>query len=290
MANVWDVVELQPNVHRIVFDNVRDGWEQYILLTADRHHDSPKSDRGLEKLHLNMALERNAPIVDLGDLFDAMQWREDRRRSKSESRPEDATRDNYFDMLVDGAERFYSPYAHLFAVLGLGNHEAAVTKHAGTDMTYRLARRLREAGGKEWPYRGGYGGYVKLRFKIQGTALQNINLKYFHGSGGGGPVTKGVIQTNRRAVIFPDADIVVSGHIHEAWAVVITREKINGQGTLGRGNQIHVSVPSYKDDYSTGAEGWAIEKGLPPKPLGCVWLRCHFHNGRVRVQPDLDVY
>ena len=291
MTNAWHVKELQPNVHRIVFEDVREGWEQYILLTADRHHDSPKAARKLERLHLEMALERNAPIIDIGDLFDAMQGREDRRRSKLESRPEDATKDNYFDMLVDGAERFYGPYAHLFAVLGIGNHETAVTKHAGTDMTYRLARRLRESGGKAWPYRGGYGGYVKMRFVMHGSKYQNMNIKYFHGSGGGGPVTKGVIQTNRRAIQFPDADMIISGHIHEGWIVVAaTREKINSQGTLSKNNQIHISIPSYKDDYGDGSEGWAVEKGMPPKPVGCVWLRCFYHNRKVRIQPDLDVY
>jgi len=116
MTNEWTVEQLQPNVHRINFDNVREGWEQYVLLTADRHHDSPKTKQSLEKIHLDMALERNAPIIDVGDLFDAMQGRDDRRRSRAESRPEDATKDNYFDLLVDGAERFYAPYAHLFAV------------------------------------------------------------------------------------------------------------------------------------------------------------------------------
>ena len=288
--NDWCVECISQNVHRIVFDNVKNGWEQYVLLTADRHHDSPKTNQKLELMHLDMALQRNAPIIDVGDLFDAMQGREDRRRSKKESMPEHAGEDNYFDVLVDDAERFYAPYARLFAMLGIGNHEAAVRKHAGTDLTYRLARRLREHGGKDWPYRGGYGGYVKLFFIVQKTVKHCLNLKYFHGSGGGGPVTRGVIQTNRRAVVFPDADIIVSGHIHEAWALAVTREKCGPMGTLKRANQIHVSVPSYKDDYDTGAEGWAVESGMPPKPLGCVWLRLYFHKSKIHVHPDLDVY
>ena len=290
MTNDWRVEQLRSNVHRIIFDNVSNGWEQYILLTADRHHDSPKTDQKLEKMHLDQALERNAPIIDVGDLFDAMQGREDRRRSKRESRPEHAKDENYFDVLVDDAEKFYKPYANLFAVMGIGNHEAAVIKHAGSDLTYRLTRRLRESGGADWPFRGGYGGYVKLFFIVQKTVKHNLNLKYFHGSGGGGPVTKGVIQTNRRAVVFPDADIIVSGHIHEAWALAVTREKCGPKGALGRSNQIHISVPTYKDDYDTGAEGWAVESGMPPKPMGCVWLRLYFHGSKIHVHPDLDIY
>ena len=107
MTNDWRVEQLRSNVHRIIFDNVSNGWKQYILLTADRHHDSPKTDQKLEKMHLDQALERNAPIIDVGDLFDAMQGREDRRRSKRESRPEHAKDENYFDIAVSrikGAE------------------------------------------------------------------------------------------------------------------------------------------------------------------------------------------
>ena len=277
-------------MHRLEFADVRDGWEQYVLLTGDRHHDSPKADQKLEKQHLDLALERNAPIIDIGDLFDAMQGREDGRRNKEESRPEHAEKENYFDLLVDSAESFFAPYAHLFAVLGIGNHEASVSKYSGTDMTYRLARRLRESWSGEWPYRGGYGGWLKLRFMLHNSKMQNMDLKYFHGSGGGGPVTKGVIQTNRRAVVYPNADIILSGHIHEGWIIVgATQETINSQGTLGMRNQLHICVPSYKNDYGDGSTGWAVERGMPPKPLGCAWLKLYYDRGQVRTQAFLDL-
>ena len=85
-------------------------WEQWILLSSDRHHDNPKTDQALEKKHLDLALKRNALIMDFGDLFCAMQGKYDPRGVKSDIRPEHCF-NNYFDRLVDTAVDFYKPNA-----------------------------------------------------------------------------------------------------------------------------------------------------------------------------------
>lgn len=97
-------------------------------------------------------------------------------------------------------------------------------------------------------------------------------LHYFHGTGGGGPVTRGVIQTNRLAVFNPDADIVLTGHTHDEWILPITRQRISDQGVPYHDEQIHVRTPGYKDSWSDGYGGWEVEKMLGPKPKGAAWL------------------
>lgn len=53
-----------------------------------------------------MRVERNAGIIDLGDMIDGMQGRTDRRGHKSALLPE-LCEDDYLDRLVDYAERFF---------------------------------------------------------------------------------------------------------------------------------------------------------------------------------------
>lgn len=286
----WTVEQKAKNAHVIRFENVTADWKQHILLTADRHHDNLHTKQQLERQHLELAKERDAPILDFGDLHCAMEGKYDPRKNYDNMRSE-YTGNNYFDRLVDVGENFYGPYADQFAVMGYGNHERSILKHNETDLTARLARRLRLRSERDdRAFVGGYSGWIFLRFRIQSTVRQTLKIKYHHGHGGGGPVTKGVIQTNRRAVYLPDADIVVTGHIHEAWCVPITRERVSQAGKSYRDIQWHVSLPTYKDEYIVeDGTGYHIEGGRPPKPLGCAWLILECKNSRVVPKVELDL-
>ena len=76
------------DIHEIrIKGKARKDWEQWVLLTSDRHWDNPKSDRLLQTEHLKLAKERNAIIIDNGDLLCVMQGKYDPRGSKSGIRP-----------------------------------------------------------------------------------------------------------------------------------------------------------------------------------------------------------
>lgn len=262
---------ISSNVIVIVFDKIAEGWEQWVLLSSDRHHDNPHSDHRLELEHLKRARERNALVFDFGDLFCAMQGKYDPRKQLGDIRTEDNGAD-YLDRIVKHAAEFYGPYADLFRLLSVGNHETAILDHSGTDLTSNLIHRLNsDHGGKI--YKGGYGGWVLFQFEIRTTQRESRRLKYHHGSGGGGPVTRGVIDTNRQAVFLPDADIVVNGHTHDQYLLPIARERLTRDGVITRDLVHFVRTGTYKDEYSDGSGGFHILKGRPPKPLGAVWLR-----------------
>lgn len=269
-------VGTQGDILTIQFSDRLTEGDQYILLTADRHWDNPHSDHKLQRRHLDMARERNAPVIDIGDFFCAMQGRYDPRRSYDDIREEHKT-DDYLGAILDTAEDEFAEYADLFAVIGKGNHESSILKNNGIDLTRQLARKLRRHSGKDWPFEGGYGGYIRLMFNPAGNSRASKLLKYYHGSGGGGPVTKGVIQTNRRAVFMPDADVIATGHIHEQWLLTTMRERVERQGRIMLTPQHHVSVPTYKEEYGVGAAGWHVERQAPPKPIGCIWMRARCH-------------
>lgn len=280
---MWSVEETGPTVQtiRIAMGRNRE-WSQWALLTADRHLDNPHSNRAMQKRHLDQAVERGAFVVDLGDLFCAMQGRNDRRSSKSALGKEHAV-DDYYDELVRGAVTFFDPYKEHIAVLGTGNHETSVLRHGETNLSRRLVERLQDRGSPV--VLGGYRGWIRLMFEgASGGMRKTFNIAYSHGSGGSAPVTRGVIRTNRRSVVFPDADTFLSGHIHERWAVEVPRIRLSDMGKELKDEQVHLSIPTYKDEIVDQGNGWAVEGEHSPKPLGAWWLRFFWDRGENRVR------
>ena len=250
----------------------------YCLLLSDLHWDNPGCDRRLLKKHLDMAIERDASIFIFGDLFCAMQGKYDPRGSKSSIRPEHNV-PNYLDALVDTAVDWFKPYAQNIALITPGNHETSILRRLETDLTERLAQGL-------GVHRGNYAGWVMLMFRRTKTSQVNKLLSYHHGYGGGGPVTKDVIQASRKAVYLPDADIVVSGHTHDRWIFPIQRVRITKFGNQSLEEQLHLKLGTYKDEY-LGGNGWAIERGMPPKATGGVWLRAEYRRDANDYKIDL---
>jgi len=274
---VTETITIEQTSRAVVtvrFEGVAAGWEQWILLRSDAHHDSPKCDRKLEAAHLQMMADKEGLWADFGDLFDAMQGKHDPRRDYDEIRPEDLGTD-YYDRIVKHAAEFYAPFAERCIVLGVGGHETATEHNCGMNLTGNLILRLHDTM-TEFNYHriplGGFGGWIRLLFHINGTKRKQLKLRYFHGAGGGAPVTKGIIDTARQAVYLPDANIIVNGHNHEGYVVPLRRQRLNERGTLYDDIQWHGRVPGYKCDWDTGVKGWAVEKGHGPKPKGALWL------------------
>lgn len=283
----WQVSQVSPNVHEIVFPDVKAGWEQWVLLSSDRHHDNADTRWDIERRHLDLALERKAVVIDCGDLFCAMQGKYDPRASKDKCRPEHQVPD-YLDALVRTAVDFYAPYAANFAVVARGNHETKMIDRAGTDLTSNLAHGLNNRGGT--CFAGGYGGWINFQFQIS-TNRRSRRLKYFHGAGGGGYATRGTLDINKQLAYVDGADIVVNGHSHDAWYVPIGRERLNSSLVIERDLVHFVRTPGYKDEYGRGAGGWWVETGKSPRPLGCAWLKFAWNATAhdIDLQVQLDV-
>jgi len=272
MGIPWTITQQSANVHRITFEDPRirqHGTSVRLLITADRHIDSVDSNRSLQIKHLEEAVEHNAPVIDLGDFFDAMQSRHDKRRNAANLRERYHGRVDYLDALVEDACEVVGPYATQLALLARGNHEQAVRLHNNVDLLAALAYRLRHEYNSP-AHVGGYGGWIEVMFRAS-TWSKRLRIKYFHGSGGGGLVTRGTLDT-RRGLWLPDADVIISGHTHDAWQLPITRERITTNGKIFLDECLHLRVPSYKDEYRDGSGGWHVETGKPPKPIGAWWL------------------
>ncbi len=283
MPPSWKSQTLHRNVFSIEIPyQTNEAWEFWTLLTSDRHWDNPHSDQQLQKQHLTQAVDRGAPVVDIGDFFCGMQGKYDKRSSKDDIRPEHQT-GNYLDSLVDTAAEWFLPYAGNFVVIASGNHEESIAKNHETNLIERLVGRL-NAGGKASVSHGGFSGWVSFKFRPnKGGVWRTIRLHYDHGYGGGGPVTRDVIQSSRRAVYLPDADIVASGHTHDEWRLPITRKRVSAAGVPFLDEQLHIKCPTYKEEYGDGFGGWHARRGAPPKPTGAIWLKFTWDGRRQRI-------
>lgn len=269
------LITKQHDAVLVYYDVSGEEWETDLLLRADAHHDSKSARNKLEKRHLEQAKERDAGILDFADLFDIMQTHADPRREKGETK-EKHSRKGYLNSVVNEAFEFYSSYAKNWILFAKGNHELAVAKHNNYDVTEELVRRLNQETGSH-AQEGGFEGWVKFLFTINGTQKQSINLFYTHGAGGAAPVTRGTLKVNRRAVYVPDAHIVVSAHIHYAWTMTLARLRLSQSGKEYMDEQVHIQLPSYKDRGE-----WEKSRELPPKPIGAFWLKFYREDNQIK--------
>jgi hypothetical protein len=240
-------------------------WEQWYLVIADAHWDNPHCVRTRLQRDMDLAVARRAGILHVGDWFCAMQGKADPRHVKESVRPEHQG-GNYFDLLVDTAADWLRPYIPYIVMMSEGNHEWAIRKRWETDLHQRLCKALGVQMMREW-------GFV--RFQFDGAHLRigrSRQLLYFHhGYGGGGPVTRGVIQNQRVDAMVANADISVSGHIHERTLVDAPVVGVNHNGRIEIRERTHLRCSTYKDEFV--ATGWHTQQGRGPKPLGGWWLR-----------------
>jgi UDP-2,3-diacylglucosamine pyrophosphatase LpxH len=262
-----ELTKVTRNLHTLELDRN----ETRLAILSDLHWDNPKCDRELLKKHLDYCLKENIPVMIVGDTYCLMQGKGDRRGNKSDIRPEH-NNSKYLDSVVETAVEWFSPYAHILTVIGYGNHETAIIKHQETDLLQRFVD-LMNYKNKSNIFTGGYGGWMVIRKNIRTNTSMSKNLKYFHGSGGGGIVTKGAINLTRALETYENMDVFVMGHIHENASRNDVRDAL--QYNTGKHTyeliqkQIHLAITgTYKEEYVDGFGGWHVERGAPIKPLG----------------------
>jgi hypothetical protein len=260
----------------------KSGWEQWYLLTGDCHWDSPECYIKLLHKHLREAKDRGALWIDNGDFFEAISSRDDQRGSKG-TLLEKHSGVNYLDRLVKDATEEFRPYLQMLTYAGTGNHDQAITIRRETDILQRFvdsANALRPS--KEQAYRAGYTGWIKFQFAQQNNSGRVSHcMKLEHGTGGNSPVTKGVIQAQRRSARTEGATFFVSSHIHEQWQMPGIVETLNtATGRVEQRKAMHIQLGSYRRDFRTdGCGTWIMQRSGTPKPIGGSWLRFWSPNG-----------
>lgn len=253
------------NVHELQLD----GKEIKIAMLSDLHWDNPKCNWELLKKHLDYCLAENIPVMVNGDFFCLMQGKGDKRGSKSDIRSEH-NNSKYLDSIVETAVEWFSPYAHILTVIGYGNHETSIIKYQETDILQRFVDLLNYKN-KSNVMTGGYGGWLIIK-QLYNQKHISYKIKYFHGSGGGGVVTKGALNLTRALEMYEGFDVFTMGHIHENSARHDVRDTIihsSYRGYILEQKELHLMITgTYKEEYGDGSKGWHIERGAPIKPIG----------------------
>lgn len=257
------------------------GWEQYYLLVSDAHIDNAHADRAMFDRHMRQCRERNAKWLSNGDFLCLMQGTWDIRKDVSACRPEHQN-GRYLDAVINTTADYIAPHADMALLFAPGNHETAVKRKHDTDMNERLVEAAKVRNKQCQAFAGSYANWVRFVVRCKDRrqlAAGSVVMYMHHGYGGGGPVTRGTIQTSRMAVYLPDADIIWTGHTHDEWIMPIQRARLSPHGKPYLDRVMHVRSPGYKDEFSE-QNGWAVEKGMPPKPKGALWLRFYMENCR----------
>ena len=272
-SSPWTVETLNGGVTRISFAH-----RLWVLLTSDWHWDSVHCNRDRLAEDLALAKKYNAAVLSLGDHFDVMGGKYDPRSNGKHDIREELQRGNYFDEVVRQGAEWLKPRKDQMALISLGNHETAVRKRQETCLTTRLVERLRFDGARV--RQGAYAGWVLFRGQKGERNSSIFRLWYHHGYGGGGPVTRGVIDYSRYLVDV-DADAIVAGHIHQRTLIEAQRQRLSPNGIPEVRPVYLVRSSTYKDECLT--DGWAVEKGMSARPMGGWWLCLRWDKTKSRI-------
>ena len=268
IINTFDVLITEHHRNSHTIDA---GSEFKLYCMSDIHWDNPHCQRDILRKHLNLAKKENAKVAINGDFFCLMQGKYDPRRSKKDIRLEHNVA-NYLDAVINDAIKWFAPYKDVIIFIGYGNHETSVLKNVETDPLRRFVEGFNAAHQPETPITlGGYGGWLTLQFK-RTTCRKSYMIYYFHGSGGGGPVTKGTIQHQRQMADTEGADAIWMGHVHELYTMYQSKKTLDFFRMPIIKEVLHMRTGTYKEEFEDGYAGWHVERGAPPKPLGCVTI------------------
>jgi len=260
----WAIQRTDPHACILVYDwAVFSGVEKALLL-SDVHWDSAQCDLKTLARDLDKALESKSPVFIFGDFFDAMQGKWDPRSNQSSLR-EEHRGGSYLDLLVDTSFEWLKKYASILALISPGNHETSIQKRHEVNLTERLVTLLRREGSP--CVLGTYWGFVGFSHRNGHKTAAVHSLHYHHGFGGGGEITRGLIDHSRTRGMY-SADIYVSGHIHRRNYDENIITMMSSRGVVHQRQQLFLRCASYKAEH----DGWHAEKGRAARPIGGWWL------------------
>jgi len=192
--------------HRIRI-NAKVGEWHYLTPISDAHLDSASCDvKELRRLLDERAKLPNHRLISLGDLGDWILPKDMARYQPGVAQPQLRGIDDYINAAIAYHDEVLRN--HRFDLLASGNHEAAVLRHHGIDLTRLLAERM-GAG------HGGYCGYLIYTMMSPSGKTADLSILYHHGRWGG-RVIKGFGGMRDWARMFDGWDLCLAGHNHQS--------------------------------------------------------------------------
>jgi len=202
---------------------VKSGDVVGLTLMSDIHIGAPYVDYKKVAKEIQVAKDRGDWLLFNGDLYDAILVQDKKRFTGESLHPRLQNRNNILNEAVQWGTEMLAPVVDRIIMIGVGNHEFAVEKHHNYDpiqATIYELEKLLPKNSKHTIHHGGVTGFVDFRFRYANPSENKRNehgrrfvLYYHHGSGGAAPVTKGMIDFNRKAA-WVNADLIWMGHKH----------------------------------------------------------------------------
>jgi predicted phosphodiesterase len=235
------------------------------MFIADVHFDSKHCDRNLLTKHLNYCKDNGIDVFILGDFFDCMGGKYDKRTNKSDILPEYQCAD-YFNAVTESAIEYLRKF-NVVKLITMGNHESSVLQQHEIDLTKTLCTALDIQGGD-------YRGFITVNLRGKESNGKKFVIYYTHGEGGNSPVTKGTLLPLRRAATNV-ADLYLSGHLHQAWSFPTNMFYVDNNNNIKEKSIKHLQTGTYEDSLSA----YADRKGHAPSSKGG-WI-VRFRYGRI---------
>lgn len=273
---------------------------QYILGMADLHLGCPNADVKAIRKWFDEARERNARAILVGDVFDGILAKDIRRYAPSVIVKELWGRDDIINASVEYVAGILAPYADMIDVIGVGNHEDAILKYHTVDITELLVQslnqHLKDRNIDHKIVNGGYTGYVQYtRCEESGNRQAAFNVLYHHGSGGESPVTRGMIDINRKDVNW-DYDLFLFGHKHHRFAAADLSMGINSFGTYYAKPRMAIQVGAFRKNYgdrtgqkSIGTAGYSEMSNAKPVPVGASFAKWRYNRNQTDGKDNIEL-
>jgi len=273
-----------------VYYKTPDVHKQTFYFAGDIHYGIKSSDINAFVKEMEEAKARDARIILIGDIFDAIFPHGDKRWNPTLLIPELRERDDAPMHAIALMSSILEPFAGNIDLIGMGNHEAAVLKYLGIDMIRILTMTLNHKLDNESKILyGGYTGYLGYRFKAKSSnGVKIFKILYHHGSGGSSAVTKGITDVNRKASNW-NYDLFVFGHKHHCWAVrdvtisPVFRKDNHGflVSTDNRAVQTGAFYRNYPESLNSDLPTYEEIKQHAPKPIGGVFVNVELQRQRI---------
>lgn len=271
------------------------GDEVGLRLMSDLHVGASQVDYKLIEREISEAKENGDRVLINGDLLDLILPKDHKRFSPTNLHPRISGRSDVINAAVMWAAELLAPVATQLDMLGIGNHEEVVTRYHGIDPTllviYELEKIIREKKSDHQIHYGGYTGFVDYRIrhlrkrKDPGGEARGGGrwvLYYHHGSGAAAPVTKGMIDFNRKDT-FVDASAIWMGHKHNNWNGKVEKLSCPMSGDQPTVKEVrHIMTGAYFSTYQGQTQAsvrthgrrsnYAADMGMAPQGKGGVRL------------------
>lgn len=241
-----------------------------IFFHGDEHFNSTNfaKQKWLEDLEDMKVVCRKGPtfFVKTGDVFEAMSTSERRAFVSGEYHDSNKTRweQAYLEEIDDYLKHVKFMAGKTLAVYG-GNHFFQF--YDGTTSDQILAKALAA------PYIG-CSGYLILVLKMDPHHSHVVKIFVHHGLGSGRSAGSTFNALDKAASYFPDADILVMGHDHQAGAMhlpSVTCEKgMGGHWKIKEHQRIIGRAGSYLKAYEPGQKSYAVDAMYRPSTLGAL--------------------